>query len=1278
MAASSTENDVLRTLANVARSFRENVEDIAATTTAVEELLAGAVDFLSDERRIDEFRQSIDDVLDDLEERLTAGTLLGELDIAGQLKTAIDQISETLGIPLLDLTFDLDDATAFLRTLLPENFTLLGPNQEQVRDQILELVEMISRPDLQIRVRRVTAPIPRPSATQTQTSVFARPRSPAPPTGEPPTPDAESLGQQLDNFLSDLVASNSVQLEALGDQLESALTGSGVRLRLNERIEALIDQLETTGMPSLGELLDLVPAVLEEVVSAAMQLVRELLDTLVGQLDTLLGIIRELRSGSVNDLIGDVLDLLTPTRQFSLLTPPALAVAAPLELLFKGIAGQSAATVLPSFPSEVTNEALNLGYGIVQILKGVVALADVVNTLRLENQTLERITPVVDILLNITAQGLTGPAFVEALSNNAASEQGEFSANVALWIYQWISGFAWPLLKYRLSFREDFNDEARIQRFIPPAGDFAIEIAHLIIFAIIAVNEDNPENSLNPSDPRIRAGNWIDPLPGIIGGFLGLIVVTLERDRALSLLPVRGEVSRLQNIIANRISLVNPNPAGPARSYQDAVMGFSGAVLSALLDARNSFAEPLDELRNLFAEVEPADPNLDEDQRSLARDVVDRHEQVQRLAFFDDLESVVMREQAEALADVASIDSVERSLVMGNNSLTIAAQDRLSPPDMQNLKFASQAVFSGLATIDALQPRLQIDRTGNISQVLINPKATLARPIVDDLQTLRSMIQQSIEEGSQVQGVPLFAEEFVTSLDTAIQKVIDVGMALSDDLMFTAPKFSMRLDALNVLPKICMCINTLEGLLSDINRVLVDALNPGNTAAIERANKWVPLLKAAQPLITVALQTAYGSLYIADSQDPRVESQPEAPAPFAAEVQLMVDDAPATGPFRRGTEVVIFVAFTEPPTNPTISIDAPGENDTTNAPLPANSEQPLAFSFPYEVGPGNGDATIVIRATNSEGDDLASVTGMTQFAVENPPFQADVQLKVDGAPAAGPFRQLTEVVVVVAFRDAPTNPTISITVPEGDSPTNVPLQASVEEPLFYRFAYVVGRGDGVAEIEIQATDANGDSLASVTGTTQFTVDNTRPTNQNDVFRRTVFAQSGNPIAVNSSGDPSNRIWFAPAEALTFVQGPTMTRANGDATSIAAPSVPGTYYLYVLDAAGNVSNLANTGVLFVNYQDIIFPEPMSLEPGVEIELPGPGIIDGPELSFTGIEVWFAPQNTTEFVQSSTISMAVRAGPMALIAAPQTSGAYRLFVRDPEGVFSRPSVAILTVE
>ncbi|MEU7867275.1 RICIN domain-containing protein [Dactylosporangium sp. NPDC049140] len=69
---------------------------------------------------------------------------------------------------------------------------------------------------------------------------------------------------------------------------------------------------------------------------------------------------------------------------------------------------------------------------------------------------------------------------------------------------------------------------------------------------------------------------------------------------------------------------------------------------------------------------------------------------------------------------------------------------------------------------------------------------------------------------------------------------------------------------------------------------------------------------------------------------------------------------------------------------------------------------------------------------------------------------------------------------------------------------------------------------------------------------------------------TFVGAGATPIPIRGTGDATRTVWLAPSGTTTFTAGPTMTRAGGTATSIAVPTSPGEYRLFVVDAQGNRS------------------------------------------------------------------------------------------------------------
>lgn len=106
--------------------------------------------------------------------------------------------------------------------------------------------------------------------------------------------------------------------------------------------------------------------------------------------------------------------------------------------------------------------------------------------------------------------------------------------------------------------------------------------------------------------------------------------------------------------------------------------------------------------------------------------------------------------------------------------------------------------------------------------------------------------------------------------------------------------------------------------------------------------------------------------------------------------------------------------------------------------------------------------------------------------------------------------------------------------------------------------------------------------------------------QDYVFPASCSAKGGTEISIKSSGDSSNTVWFAPAGTTSFVQGASMTRAAGTATSIKAPEAAGTYRLFVLNQAG-VKKGESTSLLRVSGSaSQIEAESYSSQSGTQLE------------------------------------------------------------------------------
>jgi hypothetical protein len=109
--------------------------------------------------------------------------------------------------------------------------------------------------------------------------------------------------------------------------------------------------------------------------------------------------------------------------------------------------------------------------------------------------------------------------------------------------------------------------------------------------------------------------------------------------------------------------------------------------------------------------------------------------------------------------------------------------------------------------------------------------------------------------------------------------------------------------------------------------------------------------------------------------------------------------------------------------------------------------------------------------------------------------------------------------------------------------------------------------------------------AAITNADDFTA----PTTQNMVLPLAQNVKGGATVTIADSGTTLDNVWLAPAGTTEFIANVTnITKAtNGNATSIIAPSLEGTYKLFVLDTAGNVSSPSTETLTTDNTAPIAF-------------------------------------------------------------------------------------------
>jgi hypothetical protein len=206
----------------------------------------------------------------------------------------------------------------------------------------------------------------------------------------------------------------------------------------------------------------------------------------------------------------------------------------------------------------------------------------------------------------------------------------------------------------------------------------------------------------------------------------------------------------------------------------------------------------------------------------------------------------------------------------------------------------------------------------------------------------------------------------------------------------------------------------------------------------------------------------------------------------------------------------------------------------------------------------------------------------------------------------GPVKAGTSLTITATFSSAMgDNPVTQIAISGNNTLTATAMTKT--DSTHYTYTYTAGTGDGTDTVALSTgTDLAGNVVTSApTSGTNFTVDNTPPTSENNVFHSNINKNGGVAVTITSSGDATNSVWFAPPNTHTFIANGNMTAAGGTATTILTPATDGVYKLYVIDAAGNYS-IASTATLTVD----------NIPPSISISAPSVSYVkSGQQVTYT---------------------------------------------------------------
>jgi len=226
-----------------------------------------------------------------------------------------------------------------------------------------------------------------------------------------------------------------------------------------------------------------------------------------------------------------------------------------------------------------------------------------------------------------------------------------------------------------------------------------------------------------------------------------------------------------------------------------------------------------------------------------------------------------------------------------------------------------------------------------------------------------------------------------------------------------------------------------------------------------------------------------------------------------------------------------------------------------------------------------GTYTPTITVTDAAGNASTALTAASFVIDLTAPTLSNISIASDNATTTTLAKENDNVTLTFTASDTIQTPVVTFTS-NGVSITDTVTYTNTTGNT-WTAVYTTDSSDtdGIVAYSIAFSDSAGNAGTAVTsGTGSVTTDNAAPTNQNTVFTTATSIKGGGTVTIASSLDANNTVWLALTGTATFaVNAATMTKASGTATSITAPTTAGTYYIYVVDQAGNASSQSNAAL-----------------------------------------------------------------------------------------------------
>ena len=300
------------------------------------------------------------------------------------------------------------------------------------------------------------------------------------------------------------------------------------------------------------------------------------------------------------------------------------------------------------------------------------------------------------------------------------------------------------------------------------------------------------------------------------------------------------------------------------------------------------------------------------------------------------------------------------------------------------------------------------------------------------------------------------------------------------------------------------------------------------------------------------------------------------------------------------------------------------------------------ISFTPEPG-ASGTAEITIEATDPSGKKSTQTFTVTVSDLTPPNVMNVEVVNPDERYKAGD----TIVIKLTFNEDVIVNGVPELALDFGSEPTRKALYTGGSSTNELIFEYTVQDGDDTEAIRISAEEAlqlaggsikdENENNANLNLSEDFVWDtlivDTTPPDRPSIEAQSV--QPGTSIVITSSApNEGETAWLAPIGTSSFEEGTTITKLNGDGSSdtIQAPQAEGTYYLYVIDANGNVSLASEHAVIVDNTPPnvAILTLPIANDNAINKQEADDVIISGTAEANAKVEVTFIDKDQKEIV------------------------------------------------